>query len=128
MSDTSVSDLFAPVVLGRLPSRLLLFVPRNNLQEMINFIKKYDSKHLTYNNVMRKNRQLTERPAIQYMKIIDELAELRKGTPLMELESWAWDMLMDILPENMITVAASLGIVDKPTREQLKKFDDKRIA
>ena len=50
------------------------------------------------------------------MKIIDELAELRIGTPLMELESWAWDMLMDILPENMITVAALLGIVDKPTR------------
>ena len=69
-----------------------------------------------------QSRQLTERPAIQYMKIIDELAELRKGTPLVELESWAWDMLMDILPENMITVAASLGIVDKPTREQLKKF------
>ena len=62
------------------------------------------------------------------MKIIDELAELRKGTPLMELESWVWDMLMDILPENMITVAASLGIVDKPTREQLKKFDDTYMA
>ena len=37
-------------------------------------------------------------------------------------------MLMDILPENMITVAASLGIVDKPTRKQPKKFDDTYMA
>ena len=62
-TDKAISELFNPVILARLPSRLLRFVSRDNLQETLDFLKNYDAKRLTWQHVMRKNRELTERPA-----------------------------------------------------------------
>jgi hypothetical protein len=58
------------------------------------------------------------------MKMINEVAELRPNSSEEENEQWAWDMMMEILPKELVAAAISLRIVRSPTRDQLKELDN----
>ena len=124
IADQQTSREYAPIVISRLPSDIVQFLPANiDLTTLLNFLAVYDDKKDTTQTILT-NLNHSIKPSLRYQTVRNKLAhQLDPNTPVVTLDQLAWNATYASFPPNVQSMITLIEIQNAPSEAQFKQID-----
>ena len=116
-----------PILLAKMPSELSTVAPIGSLEELSDFLCRFDAPVRGLKRIQELAVKRDERPSIAFARMCEEMSETWDKLPKKELMSLAWEIVRDSLPL-ALRLDYTIAKIVLPTPRELDTLDSLYLA